>query len=340
MGMYIEQIKNSIFVSNIIKMKRVVSLLFFALLLNGCDDGDLIQEDINFEDVATQSCSTNDILYKLKDKESLILEIPKTSFTFPTEPSLVGEPTIIDISTTNRLVYRFYNGTVSSDNICETIPPATPLVTDQWTAATGGKIQIFTTAVKTVSATDNSTKITGYNHNIVFKNVTFTKSNGTSLRRETFPFGDYKITLTTPLPSTFNKTLKQCPTSKQISDHTSSEALTLDIDANLLSTTLLNTPKTGLISDTTNKLTYRIYSGLLTDDYFCTTPVPATPTISQEWNAVAGVSNVSGIVEVTTTTNGTGFKHTIVLKKVTMKKGTNDFSFGDNYLYGELLTTN
>jgi hypothetical protein len=60
----------------------------------------------------------------------------------------------------------FYNG-VSADNIYETYP-ATPSVIDQWNAA-AGKIQIFTTAVKTVNATDNSTRISGYNHNIIFK---------------------------------------------------------------------------------------------------------------------------------------------------------------------------
>jgi hypothetical protein len=46
-----------------------------------------------------------------------------------------------------------------------------------------------TTAVKTLNETDNSTRISGYNHNIVFKNITFAKSNGQVY--ETFPFGDY-----------------------------------------------------------------------------------------------------------------------------------------------------
>jgi hypothetical protein len=338
--MHLEQIKNSIFVSNFIKMKRVVSLLVFALLLNGCDDGDLIQEDINFEDGATLSCSTNNIIYKLKDKESLLLEIPKSSFTFSTEPNLPGDTTVIEINKTNRLLYRFYNGTVSSDNICETIPPATPLVTDQWTAE-AGKIKIFTTAVKTVDATNNSTKISGYSHNIVFKNVTFSKSNGTSIKKETFPFGNYVIAAT-PLPLSFDKTLEQCTNSKLIYNNTTSEALTLAIDSDLIvnTPTPLNQPRTALISATKNKLTYRLFADLVTNDYFCTTPVPTTPAISQEWIAVAGVANESGIIEVTTTTNGTGFKHTIVLKKVKLQKGKNDFLLGDNYLYGELLTTN
>jgi PBP1b-binding outer membrane lipoprotein LpoB len=332
----LEQIKNSIFVSNIIKMKRVVSLLFVALFMNSCDDGNLFQEDISFEDVATQSCNTNNIIYKLKDKESLILEIPESSFT--NEPSLVGSPKIIDINSANRVVYRFYNGTVSSSIICETIPPITPTVTDQWTA-TAGKIQIFTTAVKT-TATDNSTRITGYNHNIVFKNITFAKNSGTQVY-ETFPFGDY-VTSATALPFGFDQTVEKCSSSNQIYNYNSSEALTLDIDPTLIASaaTPLNAPRTGLIGDTNNKLTYQLFSGLLTGSYFCNTTIPSTPVVSEEWNAVAGISNISGIVEVTTTAFGTGFKHTIVLKNVTMKKGSNDFKLGDSYIYGDLYTTN
>lgn len=331
--MQLEQIKNSIFVTNIIKMKRVVSLLVFALLLNGCDDGDLIQEDISFEDVDTQKCTTNDIIYKLKDSEALILEV--LGFTFPTETKSQE----LDINASNRVLYRFYNGAVTSSTICETIPPATPIVMDQWTTS-GGKIVINTTAVKTANATDNSTKITGYNHNITFKNITFVKSNGTQVY-ETFPFGDYVISAT-PLPFAFNKTLEQCPTSKQLYDYNSSEALILDIDPTLIVNvaTPLNTPRTGLISDTKNKLTYRLFSGLLTGAYFCNTSFPTTPAVSEEWIAVAGVANESGIVEVTTTPLGTAFKHTVVLKKAKMKKGNSDFILGDNYIYGELLTTN
>lgn len=319
-------------------MKKVLGLLVFVLALNGCDDGNLIQEDINFEDVATQSCSTNNIIFKLKEKEALLLEIPST--TFVNEPSVVGAPTTIDISTSNRVVYRFYNGAVVNNNICETIAPATPIVTDQWTA-TAGKIQIFTTAIKTLNTTENSTRITGYNHNIVFKNITFAKSNGTQVY-ETFPFGDY-ITTSNSLPFLFDKTVEKCNSSNLIYNHTSSEALTLNIDPSLIANaaTSLNSPRTGVIGTTSNVLSYRLFTGLLTGDYFCGATTPATPTISQQWNAVSGVNGINGIIEVTTTTNGpNAFKHTIVLKKVTLKKGNSDFLLGDNYIYGDLLTTN
>ncbi len=319
-------------------MKKVVGLLFFLFVLNSCDDGNLVQEDITFENTATQSCSTNNIIYKLKDKEALILEIPESSFI--NEPTLEGSPRIINISSTNRVVYRFYNGAVSANNICETIPPATPIVTDQWNA-TDGTIQIITSAVKNTDATTGRTKITGYNHNVVFKNITFAKNNGTQVY-ETFPFGDYVTTATT-LPFGFDETVEQCSSSKQIYNYTSSEALTLDIDPDLIKNeiTPLNSPRTGVIGTSINKLVYRLYSnGVLTPDYFCNATLPILPSISQEWIAESGVTNVSGIVEVTTSKVLETYVHTIVLKKVTFTKGNSDFTLGDSYTYGELITTN
>lgn len=320
-------------------MKRVASLLFFMLLLNGCDDGDLILETIDFEDAVTQSCSDNNILYKLKESEALLLEIPKTEFVNEqTDPS---DPIVIDIdNSTYRVVYRFYNGTVAADNICNTIPPATPYVTDQWTA-TSGKIEI-TTTTKTIPGTiAGSTVITGYNHRIVFKNITFDKGNGTQVH-ETMAFGDY-ITPSTPLPFGFDQTVEQCPDKKQVYNYNGGEAFTLD---NLESTlivneeTPLNKPRTGLLGSVKNKLTYRLYNGLLPSSYFCNLIPPALPTISEEWNGVNGVANVSGIIEVTTIKNGTtAFKHTIVIKNATLTRGNSSFKLGDVYTYGELTTS-
>ncbi len=337
--MLLEQIKNSTFVGNSIKMKRFLGILICAFAFNSCDDGNLTLETINFEDVATQSCSTNDIIYKLKEKEALLLEIPKTVFV--NEPTVPGTPILIDIdNSTFRVVYRFYNGTVAADNICNTIPPALPNVTDQWTA-TSGKIQIITTTITEAGPIAGSTKITGYNHNIAFNNITFAKTNGTQVY-ETFPFGDY-ITPSNALPFGFDKVVEQCPTSKQIYNYVSSEALTIDkIDPALIvnTETPLNTPRTGLIGSINNKLTYRLYSnGVLTPDYFCATSVPVLPSVSEEWNAVNGVSGVSGIIEVTTIKSGTtAYKHTIVIKNATLIKGNSSFKLGDVYTYGDLLT--
>lgn len=332
----------SIFVKTF-KMKKALSLLVIFALFNACDDGNLTQEDISFEEVtATQSCTnntTNSLIYKLKDQEALLLEIPTATFT--TEPTPTGQPIELNIGTTaNRVVYRFYNGIVAIANICETIAPATPVITDQW-VATDGKIQIETKANKTINETTGSTKISGYNHSIVLKNVTFAKSSGTQVY-DTFPFGNY-TTAATNLPFNFQQVLTKCTSSNNVYKFNTAEAFILNIDPSLIinEVTPLNTPRTAFIgTTTTNTLTYRLFTGgLITNDYFCQTTTPTTPTIVEEWTGIAGITGgTTGIIEVTTTTSGQSFKHTIVLKNVSLKKGNNDFNLGTNYVYGELFT--
>ena len=319
-------------------MKRVFSLLVLVLLLNGCDDGNLTLETIDFEDAKTQNCTDNDIIYKLKETEALLLEIPKTSFV--NNPTIPDNPTVINIdNTTNRVVYRFYNGTVTTDNICNTIPPPTPYVNDQWEAISG-KIEITTTTITQAGSIAGSTEITGYNHHIVFKNITFDKGDGTQVY-ETFVFGDYTTTAT-PLPFDFDQNVDQCLLSKDVYNYTGSEALTLEkLDPDLIVNveTPVNTPRTALIGAVKNKLTYRLHNGLLTPGYFCNTIPPAIPTINQEWIGQNGVANVSGIIEVTTIKSGTtAFKHTIIIRNATLKYKNSTFKLGDAYTYGELIT--
>lgn len=320
-------------------MKKVFYLLLLTLLFANCSDGDLSQEVISFDLVTTQSCSNNGIIYKIKEQEALLIQIPPTAFT--NEPTTIGNPTIIDINTTNRVVYRFYNGAVSSSMFCETIPPSSPSVSDEW-IATAGKIQITTTAIKTLNAATGQTSITGYNHNIVLKNITFAKQNGTQVY-ETFAFGDYSRSIT-PLTLGFDETLEQCATSKQIYNFNSSESITLDnISTDLIKNqiTPLNSPRTALIGTTSNKLIYRSFTnGIVTPNYFCNTTTPTVPTVNQEWIAEAGVANVKGIIEVTTTNVLNTYTHRIVLKKVTLNKGNNNFTLGESYILGDLITTN
>jgi hypothetical protein len=68
---------------------------------------------------------------------------------------------------------------------------------------------------------------------------------------------------------------------------------------------------------------------------------PDYPPIKELWIAQNGIANESGIIEVTTTTNGpNSFLHTIVVKAVTFQKGNSTFYFGNAILLGNLLTTN
>lgn len=314
-------------------MKRLIVFLVSILAFSACDDGDLVVDTIDFDEVATSSCADNNLLFKLKESEALILNIPEETFeNNPTDPNT---PLQVNVDATHQVVYNFYNGKVASANLCSLIPPATPTINKQWKAASG-VIQITTTAIKSLDDTDNSTRITGYNNNIVFKNITFTKEDGTTQFYETFSFGDYKKTVD-PLPFAFNGFLLMCTDTGQVYDFSQSESFTLDIDPELIlnEVTPIDAPRVGQIGLVKNKLVYRLFTnGVLKPDYFCQVPPPILPTVSEEW-----LGKVGGTIEVTTTTSGPNvFKHTIVFKNVTLEKDNSNFQLGNNFKYGELQT--
>ena len=331
--------KISIFVSNTHKMKRIIGLVALVLFLNGCDDGELTVETINFDNVPVAKCNINNILYKLNGSEILALEINDDddyNDAFLNDITITGTPREVNLSASNRVVYRSYNGAVSLLNICATISATTPNVIEEWTA-TSGRIEIVTTAVTTTNTTTNATTITKYNHYIVFKDITFIKPNGIQVY-ETFVFGNYQ-TNATALPFGFDvNSVQKCSTSNQIYNFSGSESLTLAIAPSLYPNTVGT--QTGIVS-ATNKVTYKLFTSGLSQSYFCVTPTPSTPIVNQEWNAIDGVSNVSGIIEVITTTeSATSYRHFIHLKKVTFKKGNSTFTLGDDYLYGSFVTSN
>ena len=318
-------------------MKRILSILTLLFILNACDDGNMTNATIDFSEVAAQKCSSKDVIYKTKGSEMLVLAIPATTFVNDETPA--DDPITLPISSTNQVIYRRYNGTVSADNICPTIPSATPDLTEQWTAS-AGTIEITTTAIYTTDATTNATRITGYKHYIVFKNITFQTPNGDQIY-ETYVFGNYTTTATA-LAFGFDDQVDKstCNNDNRIFNFNGSEALILDVDnfTTLFDSATTTTPRIALVS-TTNKLTYKLFSSTINNAYFCATTIPASPTIAQEWNAVDGVTDVSGIIEVSTTyIVGSGYQHTIHLKKVTMKKGNSNFYLGDDYLYGSFVT--
>jgi hypothetical protein len=314
-------------------MKRFLGILICVVAFASCDDGDLVVETIDFANVATSSCSDNNLLFKLKEGEALILNVPEETFeNNPTDPN---DPTELNVDATNQVVYNFYNGKVSTENICSLIPPATPSINKQWNAASG-IIQITTIAIKSSDDATGSTRITGYNNSIVFKNITFQKEDGTEQFYETFPFGDFKKSVA-PLPFAFNGFLQLCSNNGQVYDYTQSSSLTLDIDPALIANevTPIDNPRTGQVGLVKNKLAYRLFTnGVLKPDYFCQAITPILPTVSEEWLGRAG-----GVIEVTTTTNGPNtFKHVIVFKNVTLEKDNSNFQLGNNYKYGELQT--
>ena len=322
-------------------MKKFLGLLFFIVVLNGCDDGDLKIVNVNFDSIVAASCG--ETIYKINGNEALFIKIPATENAFLNDATLVNSPRIKTIGSGISVTYRAYNGNITAANICDTPSPISPNAIEEW-VATSGTIEITTIPVySTPNVTTGATKITKYIHNIVFKNIVFSKPGGDQVY-ESFAFGEYSTTPAT-LPLTINPdNVGVCPSNQLVYNVSTSgiEGMFIqNFDPVLLATTDLGVAKTALISSTNNKLVYRLFKTALTTanaNYFCASTLPTTPEVNEEWIAKTGVSNVSGIIEVITTTNGSGFLHTIRLKAVTFQKGNSTFYLGDDILYGSLLT--
>lgn len=320
-------------------MKRFLCMLSLLLFITACDDGDLTVDPIDFSEGAVEKCSFKDVYYKVKGSEMIFIEIPSSNFVNDQTP--IDAPISVPLSSSVKITYRRYASQTSSNNICPTAPDATPNLVEQWTAI-DGTVLIRSTAVKSTNSTTGATKITGYVHNITFKNITFDKPNGEQVQ-STIPFGNYSATNFTPLAFGFDAEADKstCSASdNRIFNFSASEAFIFD-SANfstLFANAVTTTPRTALIS-AENKLTYKLFTTGINNAYFCPLTPPATPQLSQEWNAENGVEATSGVIEVTTTTLGSSFLHTIHLKRVVMKKGNSDFTLGNDYIFGSFVTT-
>lgn len=309
-------------------MKKFFGLLAIASLLNGCDDGQIAVKSLDFADATTQNCGN--IIYKLNDTEALFFQIPfETSFINDATPPGAPISVNIDGTTNHRIYFRAYDGEVTTANICETVQPGTPQIIDEWTALSG-QIQITTTPVIVANTGDGfagGEKIIRYHHSIVFRNVEYQNGQVDA----NFDFGIYD-TPAVALTFNFDDEVSKCDSSNLIYNFNGSEAITLDIDPNLILSeiTPAGSPRVGTVSSALNAVAYKQFGGQVDADYFCTSP--STPAVTAQWDAVEGT------VEVSTTTNGTGFLHEIHLKNLRLKKGNSSFFLATDYLIGNLIT--
>ncbi|UWY26526.1 hypothetical protein [Flavobacterium sp. TR2] len=326
-------------------MKKYAALLLFALFLNGCDDGDLTVDEIDFADVKeSQACdpTTNTLIYKLKTQEALLLQMPQGAIINDN-----GTKTYtIDANGTGsyRVVYRAYDGAVTKENICGVIPPSIPKVTEEWLGVEG-QIEIVTTQIDPANTNnDGGTRITGYEHSIVFRNITFMKPAGKQTEKE-FVFGTFNTTVT-PADLTFktnpNGSAYECDEVKRVYNYNNSFYLSIDdIDPALLVNVVTpsNQPRTSLITATQNKVFYRTAkaeTGSITPLYVCSKIQPTSPIIEETWTGQLGKPNESGIIEVTTTLTGQVYTHTIVLRNVILEKGNSSFKLGNSFVLGKI----
>lgn len=326
-------------------MKKIWIGLALVISLWSCDDGNVEVQVINFDSVQPQKCSETNLLYKFNSTDALLFNIASNSVfaaTFENDITPTDLPRTLTLSSSeNRVIYRAYNGTLSSSNFCGTIPSASPTVTEEWTALSG-TAQIVTTAIKNTNPTTGFESITKFNHSIIFKNIVFQKPNGTQTV-ETLNFGSYQTTATS-LPFGFDEAdlaKSTCSVSDtRLFNINANEVLHLDLDAttyaSLIQSSVTTTPRTAVLN-ATNKLYYQLFNSVVTNAYYCG-GTPSTPTEIQQWYSANGVSGVSGIIEVNTTTFGSQFQHTVHLKNASLVRNNSSFSLGSDFVLGTFYT--
>jgi len=173
-------------------MKKILGLLSCILILGSCDDGDITTKGINFDPSApVKSCSANDgLYYKINGPEALIVQTPSSSFANEITPENQPRTVLID-NTNTKVILRSFNATVSDSYFCSVIPPSTPDVTEEWDALTGVSGQSGYFEITTTEIVNQGTQaITGYNHHIIFKNITFANSKS-SFVYDNYVYGNY-----------------------------------------------------------------------------------------------------------------------------------------------------
>ena len=246
---------------------------------------------------------------------------------------------MIPINDNNRVLYRFYDGAVTSETLCNVIPPLNPKAQEEWIGISGTMQVTTTPIIEPNTDLEGGQKISGYKHQITFKNITFQKEGGNQLY-DTFVFGVFQQSVQ-PISFVFDEDLEKCANSNLIFNIAGSSAFTLNIDPSLIANqvTAVDNPRVGYIEENKNILKYTKFAAIVNSAYFCGATIPTVPAVLENFNGAIGVPNISGIIEVTTTTNGTGFLHEIHLKKVTLTSDLGvSFLLADDYLYGQLIT--
>lgn len=148
--------------------KWLVIPLLFTLL--ACNDGDLEISAIDFDDTIVQYCDnqvsiSTTLFFKLNSEEALILELQSGLL----ENTETTEDLSSNIPGQSQVIYRTFDGTVSTDYFCSNIPPVSPKVIDDILAESG---QVL------ISTLRNETDTTLFDHTISLQNLSLINEKG------------------------------------------------------------------------------------------------------------------------------------------------------------------
>ncbi|WP_447637481.1 hypothetical protein [Flavobacterium microcysteis] len=329
-------------------MKKYLGILSCLFLLSACDDGDMTFDSFDFSSAISENCDNNaDVLnsvFKLNSNEALLIKFPTDVFPFK---NLEGTRTL-DISASNKIIYRVFNGPVTNSYFCSVIPPVTPTVIEEWSTAdqSSGRIEIKTTPV------DNTTllKDAKYDHTIIFKDITLSNATGGTVTYTEYIFGKYqtepKITFifsaTLPIQKCTDGRLFKIFDSNVGNDANKenlNEVIILDVPPSVFQQGAGS--ETYFVNDT-HQITYRLYGSDVTANALCTEI--GLPELYEEWQAVdgapIGTNPASGVIKIDTAVEGANLVHTITLTNVKYKKvgNTNNTLIQEFQTFGNYTT--
>ncbi|MDY8138978.1 hypothetical protein [Aquimarina sp. 2201CG5-10] len=136
-------------------MKKLLFISLFTLFLTSCDDGDIIVTSFEFDDASLELCEgsqTNEfVFFKINTTVNEAISYNFIDDTF-SDIQETSDPINITLDgTTNALVYRQFNNSITADYYCSNIPPSSIIVTQELISSEG----IATITVEITEEDDN-----------------------------------------------------------------------------------------------------------------------------------------------------------------------------------------
>lgn len=307
-------------------MKKIVGLLFATVGLTACNDGDLVFENLNFDDKEIQKCENNELYFKTNNNELLLVDFSNS--TNGVNGSVLDTLAPLNVrqnlETTNtiKMYYRTYDGNITTATICSVLAPANPKVTSEYTSLNGGNISY--TRTQDAIVTETAVNV-NYKYTINFENITLT--NGTSeIKYATLPYGTY-VYDTSRMSFNFASNFNNC--SNVLIGNTNTEIVQIQLPENFVFPTTTQTQNITL--NDTNLLRYFVFRKAFTIDEGNECEFP-NGVVKEEWQ----VSNGSLQIEsspITNTSGGiTGYRHILKITQAQFKKEESTFSITDRII--------
>jgi hypothetical protein len=147
-------------------IKKIFLVSVTILCCLSCDDGDIIVTTFDYDNETTlQYCSealddesteNEIIIYNINNdsKETIAFAFDRGGFRGTFERVLTNSGGIvqdsvitINLSTTNKIIYRTYNGDIPSTYFCQNIPPSSPQVLQEFASSNGGTVILNITII-------------------------------------------------------------------------------------------------------------------------------------------------------------------------------------------------